>query len=52
MSFAGLSQPSDLDQIKACGDRAVLPSMMLAEQYFSWLRAMARSTAAAECPCP
>ena len=26
---------------------AVLPSMMLAEQYFSWLMAMARSTAAA-----
>lgn len=31
---------------------AVLPSMMLAEQYFSWLRAMARSTAAAGMPLP
>ena len=31
---------------------AVLPSMMLAEQYFSWLMAMARSTAAGGTPLP
>ena len=31
---------------------AVLPSMMLAEQYFSWLMAMARSTAADGMPLP
>src|SRR6218665_1597138 len=31
---------------------AVLPSMMLAEQYLSWLSAMARSTAAGASPLP
>jgi hypothetical protein len=41
-----------LNQLETGGDlAAVLPSMMLAEQYFSWLMAMARSTAARECLC-
>ena len=31
---------------------AVLPNMMLAEQYLSWLMAMARSTAVAGMPFP